>query len=418
MSNQEKYDAKVKRIMDATALKEPDTVPFNPILQCYPFVHAGHTMADILYDVDAKIAEADLLKYVEEYDPDNVMGQDYVNIGQGPIFEKTHPKTIMWAGMPNGTIDKNSIHQYIEFPILLDDEIDMFMNDRVNWFLTRGIGRTQGIFEAFKVFDVRNMNPYTGTIFFSQIFSNPEMRKMIETMWEVGDMMAANGAAIARMNAAVEEAGYPCLMRGMAAVPFDTYSDFYRGTVAGLMDLYENPDEVYAYCEEELEKVLEMVRMQGQFLKGKLVFMALHKGMDGFMSEEHYVKYYWNHLQKIIECIIENDMVPYIYTEGAYTTRLKHLAEVPAGKVIYHFETVDLKKAKEILGDVACIAGGFNTPLLDRKTPAEIKEEVKRILDIVAPGGGYIFETSCGIDYALPENVEAMTEAVREYGKY
>ena len=418
MSNQEKYDAKLQRIYDAVALKEPDMVPFNPITQCYPYIHAGYTMADILYDVTAEKATESLLKFANEYEPDMVMGQDYVNIGQGPIFEKTDPKTTMWAGMPNGTIDKNSIHQFIEFPILLDDEIDMFMEDRSNWLLTRGIGRTQGVFEPLKYFNVRNMNPYTGTMMFSQIFGNPEVRKMIETMWEVADMMAANGAACAKMNAAIEEAGFPVLARGIASVPFDTYSDFHRGTVAGLMDLHEYPDEVMAYCEEELECVLEMVRAQGQFLKGKYVFMALHKGMDGFMSDEHYKKYYWDHLQKIIECIIDNGMIPYIYTEGAYTSRLKHLAEVPEGKVIYHFETVDLKKAKEILGGTACITGGFNASYLDRKKPEEIKEEVKRILDICAPGGGYIFEPSCGLDYCKPENVEAMTEAVREFGKY
>lgn len=418
MSNQEKYDAKLKRVMDAVALKEPDTVPYNPITQCYPYIHAGHTMADILYDVEAKLATEDVIKYAEEYEPDIVMGHDYVNIGQGPIFEKTQPKTIMWAGMPNGTIDKNSIHQYIEFPILLDDEIDEFVKDRSNWFLTKGIGRTQGVFEAMAHLGVRNMNPYTGIIMFSQMFGNPEVRKMIETMWEVNDIMQVNNAAMREMNQKIEEAGFPALMQGLASVPFDTYSDFYRGTVAGLMDLYECPDEVMAYCEEELECVFEMIKGQAQFLKGRFVFMALHKGMDGFMSDEHYRKFYWNHLQKIIECIIDNGMTPYIYTEGAYTTRLECLAEVPKGKVVYHFETVDLKKAKEILGDVACIAGGFNTPLLDRKTPQEIKDEVKRILDIVAPGGGYIFETSCGLDYAKPENVTAMTEAVREFGKY
>ena len=39
-------------------------------------------------------------------------------------------------------------------------------------------------------------------------------------------------------------------------------------------------------------------------------------------------------------------------------------------------------------------------------------------LDICAPGGGFIFETACGMDCAKDENVEAMFDTVRTCGKY
>ena len=44
-------------------------------------------------------------------------------------------------------------------------------------------------------------------------------------------------------------------------------------------------------------------------------------------------------------------------------------------------------------------------------------DECKRIIDICAPGGGFIFETAYGMDYAKEENVEAMFDTVRNYGK-
>ena len=146
--------------------------------------------------------------------------------------------------------------------------------------------------------------------------------------------------------------------------------------------------------------------------------MALHKGMDGFMSDEHYAEFYWKHLQKIIEAIIEADKVPYIFTEGKYNTRLEFLKDVPKGKVLYHFETVDMARAKKILGDTACIAGGFPTPLLTVGTKQEVIDECKRLIDICAPGGGFIFETASGLDNVKTENVEAMFQTVREYGVY
>ena len=60
------------------------------------------------------------------------------------------------------------------------------------------------------------------------------------------------------------------------------------------------------------------------------------------MSDEHYRKYYWRHLQMIIEEIIKVGMVPYIFCEGKYNSRLDCLTEVTPGKVFYHFEEVDM----------------------------------------------------------------------------
>jgi uroporphyrinogen-III decarboxylase len=163
--------------------------------------------------------------------------------------------------------------------------------------------------------------------------------------------------------------------------------------------------------------MLQMIKMQGRMIPGKHVFMALHKGMDGFMSDEHYREFYWNHLQIIINTIIDAGMVPYIYTEGKYNTRLECLKEVPKGKVIYHFEEVDMVQAKKILGDTATVSGGFPVYLLDYGTKQEVIDECKRLIDVCAPGGGFIFETSCGMDLAKKENVEAMVDTVRTYGK-
>ena len=75
-------------------------------------------------------------------------------------------------------------------------------------------------------------------------------------------------------------------------------------------------------------------------------------------------------------------------------------------------------QAKKILGGTACISGGFSTSLLEFGTKQQVIDEVKRLIDGCAPGGGYIFSTACGIDYAKPENVEAMVDTVRTYGKH
>lgn len=417
MTNEEKYQARAKRISDTIALKEPDTVPFVPIVQCFPYIQAGYTMADILYDTEVTKAKESIFKYLDEYEPDQMFGHSYVDIGQGPMMELAEPKTVRWAGMPGNIIDKNSIHQFIEFPVLEDDEFDRFFSDRSGWMLNQGMPRTTGLLEPFANFNVANMGVYGSHTMVAAAVSTPEFRSMLEKLWKINDMNNALNAKLRQLDADIEAYGYPVLATGFAGVPYDGYSDFFRGTLDGLADLYERPDQVMSYCEEQLAGTLEMIKFQGQVMPGKHVFMALHKGMDGFMSDEHYRKFYWNHLQIIINAIIDAGMVPYIYTEGKYNTRLECLKEVPKGKVVYHFEEVDMVQAKKVLGDVATISGGFPVYLLDYGTKQQVIDEAKRLIDACAPGGGFIFETSCGMDLAKKENVEALRDTVRTYGK-
>lgn len=91
---------------------------------------------------------------------------------------------------------------------------------------------------------------------------------------------------------------------------------------------------------------------------------------------------------------------------------------MPPGKVIFHFAQMDMKRAKEVLGDIACISGNLPSRLMLTGTPEEVKEYRKTLIDTCAPGGGYITDTSAALDEARPENITAMFEFTREYGVY
>ena len=112
------------------------------------------------------------------------------------------------------------------------------------------------------------------------------------------------------------------------------------------------------------------------------------------------------------------DVTPYLYTEGKYNTRLEQLRDLPKGKCMIHFETVDMKKAKEIVGGNSCIVGNLFAYLLEMGTPEQVTEEVKKLLDICMPGGGYIFDCNGSIDIAKEENIDAMYNALLKYGSY
>ena len=76
---------------------------------------------------------------------------------------------------------------------------------------------------------------------------------------------------------------------------------------------------------------------------------------------------------------------------------------------------------KKDFGDALTFwGGGVETQnVLPGATPEEVREDVKRNIEALAPGGGYVFNTVHNIQSeAPPENVVAMWEALQEFGCY
>ncbi len=79
----------------------------------------------------------------------------------------------------------------------------------------------------------------------------------------------------------------------------------------------------------------------------------------------------------------------------------------------------DTKKLKKEFGDALTFWGGGVDvqQTLPKATPKEIEEEVKRRIEDLAPGGGFVFAATQAIQSDTPpENVAAMWKALRQYG--
>ena len=82
---------------------------------------------------------------------------------------------------------------------------------------------------------------------------------------------------------------------------------------------------------------------------------------------------------------------------------------------------MDTKALKKDFGDdLVFWGGGADTQsILPRGTPAEVADEVKRRIDDLAPGGGFVFAAVHNIQADVPpENILAMTETLRAHGVY
>ncbi len=82
---------------------------------------------------------------------------------------------------------------------------------------------------------------------------------------------------------------------------------------------------------------------------------------------------------------------------------------------------MELKGLKKDFGsDLVFWGGGVNTQsTLKNARPEEVKDEVKRILDIMAPGGGFVFTPVHNVQEDVPpENFWSMWDTLMDYGKY
>ena len=415
---QKKYDARLKRLQDALALKTPDRVPIEINGGTFMIQRLGYTLAECNYDEKLDIIKEAASKFMLDFEPDVASGVSLSYAGEGPGHEMQGSKTMFIAGMKGDPIDKDTMPQFVEFPTLMDDEFDEFYGDYTKWSVNKFLPRVSTVLEPFK--DLKFPLNHRGISDIATNFGKPEIRKAIQTLWDIDDFYKEYRKKSAAVTKELAQLGFPSLGGGRAVVPFDKYSDTFRGMVESFADIFDDEDKVLRFCNQFHEEQLEQLRNSNPDgrLNGKLVSMSLHKGSDDMMGNNLYEKFYWNHLKEIIIACQEAGQICSVFCEGIYDNKLEYLTEVPKCSAYYTFDKIDIKRAKETAGKVCCIGGGFPSSLLIYEKPEVIREEVKKFLDLAMPGGGYIFKCSAGINGAKEENVEAMFETVHEYGKY
>jgi uroporphyrinogen-III decarboxylase len=146
------------------------------------------------------------------------------------------------------------------------------------------------------------------------------------------------------------------------------------------------------------------------------VFIAIHGGVEGFMSLDQYKRFYWPTFQQLLAALCDLGLNPFVLVEGGSNSRLETMADIPAGKICYWFDHVDMRRAKEVLGGTACIAGNVPIALLTVGTPHDVRAYCKDLIDNVAREGGFIMGPSGQTEDVRIENVKAMVDFTKEYG--
>jgi len=403
--------ARDKRVDMAIALKEPDRVPFVPKTSGFYLLDAGISFYDAMKDARNMIPG--FHKYIREFEP------DAVNIGGlygMDVLESLQPVYLRWPG-PQWNLPLDSSFQHVDGTYMKDEEYGEFIQDPSHFILTKLMPRK---FQELKGLEKLYVREVYDSGFFAELsaFADPDVQRALRALIRAGEAAVIRAEQMAAVRKAIDDEGFSTLTQGMFFIPFDAFGDSVRGILQIVMDIYEYPDELKAAVEKITEMNVERLVKKYKAQGAKRIFLPLHCGVDEFMSTAAYEEFYWPCLKRSIDLIIENDMTPVCFCEGNYNTRLEIISQVPKGKVIYMFEKVDIKRAKETVGQVACICGSVPNSLLAFGTREQVIEETRRQLDILAPGGGFIMDCSLMLDNAKHENVEVWRETTLKYGVY
>ena len=413
-SAEELYRQREKRVTDAIGLKKPDRVPIMVLFGFFPARCAGLTIQEAMYDPD-KMWDAQW-KTLNEFQPDMDQNPYFLRY-LGPILESLDFKQLIW---PGHGLTSDHTYQFVEGEYMMADEYDHFILDTTDFMMRRYWPRVCGGLKGFeKLPPLHNIiSYYMGIPSGFGAFSLPEVIEALEVLKKAGQESARIGAYARKYGEKTKEAGFPLQAGAISQAPYDTLGDFFRGTKGIMLDMYRRPDKLIKACEHMLPFMIEMA-VNGYKASGNpRVFIPIHKGLDGFMSLDQFKKFYWPTLRELMVALINQGMNPCPLWEGDCTSRLEVIKDIPAGKACYAFEATDMIKAKEVLEGRVCIRGNLPLSVLITGTPDDARRHVKHLIKTVGRDGGYIMDSSTGLDDAKPENVKAMFEATREYGVY
>lgn len=414
-SPEELYEEREKRLRDAIELKVPDRVPVVLATNYFPARYVGGMDISASYYDPVAWLEA-TRKTIIDLEPDI---QAAAAGGPGPALAALAPKLFKW---PGDGVGPNVMHQYVEGEPLKAEEYEMFLSDPGDFTLRYYLPRAWGALEGFsKLPPLQSLWGANVLASRASVFNSPEVVRAFQALETAGKEQEKYSQATSRFNEDMAELGFPTLHQGNAPAPFDVVSDHLRGMAGTMIDMYRHPDELARACELILQRSIGSGRLALQSKRGnpKRVGSALHRGSDGFMTLPHFKTFYWATFKKLVLATVEAGMVHIPFYEGDWAQRLELLLELPKGKTVARFALTDLAKAKSVLGGHTCIMGGVPHTLMQVASPSEIEEYCKDLINTVGKDGGFIMTTSTGLTQeARPENVKAMIDAVKKYGRY
>ncbi len=405
------FQERNQRFMDAIAMKVPDRVPLFAVETYFPARYAGIPKKAAHFDPQAWYAAFE--KYLIDFQPDmNSMMLTRITSG-----EADRALGYLQQKYPGHGLEDNTAFQFIEGEYMRAEEYDHFIDDPTDFLIRVYLPRTNTRLEGLGMMPALKLL-IMGAAGFSPLMLTPQFTAMFQALNEAAAETVKRGAIEAEFYKRVAACGFPNLCGGLTLTPFDWISDFMRGMRGTMLDMYRCPDKFLAAQEKLLDFTIGLAIMGAKTSGNPRIFIPLHRGADGFMSIKQFEQFYWPFLKKMVDDMVAAGCVPMPFFEGQYEQRLEYLREFPAGKVLCWFDRTDIFKAKEVLGDKLCIAGGMPVSILGSGSKEQVRTLTRQLIDGAGKGGGYIMTANTVLDEANPALVKTWIDTTKEYGVY
>jgi hypothetical protein len=405
------YKTRALRFINAYRVEKPDRVPVSLPVGNWPAYLAGTDLHTVMYDYD-KLRDA-WKKFYDNFETDTAITPGMVLPAK--VYELLDYRLYSWPG--HGLPKTASGIQFVEGEYMKENEYDLLIKDPSDFWMRVYVPRVFGTFEPWKF-----MSPFTsiieGPAFWFLPYTRPDMQAATRKLLEIGKELSVWAKMVGEFSNWAQESGYPAGKMLLAKAPFDTIGDTLRGTKGIIRDMFRQPEKLLEAVDVVTDFTIKQTIESANATQAISAMFPLHKGADGFMSPKQFEKFYWPSLKKVVDALLKEGVRPELFAEGSYTSRLETVNEFAKGDVGWLFDRTDMALAKKILGKTCCISGNVPSSIMVTGGPKEVKEYCRKIIDICAPGGGFILSGGAHVDHGNPDNLHAMMEAAKEYGKY
>jgi uroporphyrinogen-III decarboxylase len=406
------FKASISRIKAALRLEKSDRIPVCIFAGMYPWAYCGMTTQEAMYDYEKCVSA--YKKYMLDFKPDINFGA--AAPGPGRFYEILDYKLYAW---PGHGVKPDSGYQCREAEYMQAHEYDLLISDPSFFFRNFYLPRVFGALSGFEMLPpLTSILEMYGVAFNFIPYGLPPVQNTFKALFEAGAEALKWAGAVGSVDGELATLGFPHILGGFTKAPFDTIGDTLRGTRGVMMDMFRQPDKLLAALEALTPIMIGMGLGAARQTGNPVIFMPLHKGADGFLSDEQFKQFYWPTLRAVILGLIDGGCIPFLAAEGGYNTRLEEIRDLPKGKTIWMFDQADMVKVKEVVGDTLCIFGNVPSTMLQLGTADEVKDYCKHLIDTVGKDGGFIMGNGAFFDQAKPENLQAMVEFSKEYGRY
>mgnify|MGYP002346523363 CR=1 FL=1 len=390
------YQQRLGRYVTAMRNEKPDMIPIRPFVAEFTGTYAGYSCQELAHDFSRAFEAA--CKCAADFDWDAVVSNMvYVWTGLAQATD------LVYYGIPGIDVPPNRGFQYREPPedqaFMQADEYDALIADPTGFLynvwlprVARPVGRL-----GEPITEAHNLSFLCGG-----------MAMMLYFM--------SFPAQVARLR---QESGTVSAISGIFKAPMDIIADKLRGYMGLVHDLMEQPAKVLAACEALMPYLCEVARSGADPDKNVPIGYWMHRGCVPMVTPDQFNNIYWPTVKPIIEELWAAGHQTLFYAEGNWDYHLESFAELPDQSIVYHVDQGDIFKAHQVFGHKFCLSGGIPNFILAYRSPDDVRNYCRKVIDGVAGDGGYIMDASAIMQNdARVENVQAMTEFTREYGVY